>query len=201
MVLKDSAVMDGDAELRPVDGPDPPPEPGRGRRRAAWRYIVISVIILSAAGVGYVWLTSARALQGYGDEWGSPVQPGHTLYTDTGIYPAASATATIDFRDIRPRVTLNTADAIIELLTCTTPSGSMRIGTVLDADIEHYCAPMTPWRSGTLTTGSDADTYLIFAITPHREGRVEIDGEDVHYRDGIRFGTQHVGATIVATTQ
>lgn len=45
------------------------------------------------------------------------------------------------------------------------------------------------------------DASIVLAITPTRGGQVTIDGADVSFRAGIRHGTQHVGTTILVTTQ
>lgn len=190
--------MVGDEAESTEDAPAVAPA-GTARPRRKWRAAVVVVLLIAVAVAGYLWLTQARVLKGLGDQSSGPVAPGHTFYTDSGIYPASGKAITVDFRDIRPRVTLNTADASIDLLTCTTAPGSNRIGAVLD-DIDTYCAPAAPWRSGTVSIGFDADTYIILAITPHRDGKVTIDGEDVRYRHGIRFGAQNAGAFIVVTT-
>lgn len=158
--------------------------------------------MLCAAGLGYFWLGHARVLQSAGDEWGGPVQPGHTLYADTGISPSSGHAVTIGINEIHLRTTLNTADATIELLTCTIPPGSTRIGSVSEDDFGVFCPAATAWRSGTVTIGwNPGDAYIVVAITPQRDGQVIIDGADVSFRSGIRHGTQHVGGTIDVTTE
>lgn len=177
------------------------PEPARlGRRRPKWLLPVVAVL-LPVVVLGFLWLGNARVLQGAGTESRGRIQPGHTLYVDTGIYPSSGDTVTIDISEIHVRTTLNTADAAIELLTCTIPPDSTRIGVVSEDGFAAYCPGATAWRSGTITMGADAGTaYIVLAITPQREGRVTIDGADVSFRAGIRHGTQHVGTTIVVTT-
>lgn len=191
--------MDAQSVSEPAGPPDTSVEPAKRRRRRVWPIVVILVAILSAGAGGYLWLTRASVLQDFGDGWGLTVRPAETAYVDAGIYPASGESVTIDLRTVRPRVVQNTAGATVDVLTCTVEPGSTRIGSVRGPDMRRFCASATPWRSGMITIGSRAGDYLVFAITPRREGRVEIAGEDVSYRHGIRFGTQHTGGSIEVT--
>lgn len=187
------------ADLREGRADVPAPAVHRRLRR---RWIVTVLALVVALGVaGAIWATNARVLaDGGGGTYGGTTAPGDTWYADLGIYPRPELgdSVEIDLRSIQPRITLNTAGATVDVLICT-QSSPERVGIIND-NIDDYCSPLTPWRSGTLVLGSSSRTYVILAGTTAHSGVLRIDGADVTYRDGFRRGSQHVGTTIEFTT-
>ena len=53
------------------------------------------------------------------------------------------------------------------------------------ADIKQFCSSLTPFTSGSLMLGGQP---LLVAITPKHAGTVVVDGVDIHYRHGLRYG-------------
>jgi hypothetical protein len=177
------------------DGSGTPTTASRRRRRVWMVSIAVLVAVLGVAGL--IWATHARVLaDGGGGVYGGSTAPGETWYVDLGIYPrlAPGDSVDIDLHSIRPRITLNTAGATVDILACA-QKGPERVGAIKD-----NCSTLTPWRSGTLTLGPGATSYVILAGTTAHSGVLRIDGADVTYRDGFRRGSQHVGTTIEFTT-
>lgn len=160
-------------------------------------------VVASLGGYGVFWLTHDRVFYGFGSALGVPVQTGHTAYIGLAALPvgAGPAGSLVDVRDVKLKVVANTADANIRLLVCVDRGADAAIiggGVVLD-DPSRYCASIVPWRSGRIALGARA-SGLVVAVTPRHPGTARIDGADVTFRHGLRWGRQHVGLSITTTT-
>jgi hypothetical protein len=174
----------------------PTPQGRSGRRVAA----VVVVIVVGLAGGGfaaYRWLTGEHLFLGPGASESISVPAGHTIYVGLGpllAHTSPIATVRVDLRGIHPRVTTNTSDATVTVLSClhgTTALSLSAGGTATDP--HSFCGSVEGFRPGTTSVGPPA-TGLLLAVTPHRAGTVEVDGAHLTYRAGIRSGSQHIGA-------
>ncbi len=159
--------------------------------------VVVGIVMLAVFG-GW-WLTHDRALTGGGSIGSGPAPVGDTIYADLGVYPAPGEKSkiTIDISSLRLRTTVNTAGASVAVVYCAmTPSGG--VGVVGSADIKKECSSLTPFTSGSIMLGRQP---LLVAITPKHAGTVVVDGVDIHYRHGLRYGSQHVGPMLTTTTR
>jgi hypothetical protein len=158
--------------------------------------VLIAVVVGALAGAG-AWLSHPSVLDG-GAEMTAPVAVGQTAYSDAGIYPSLAAGHSIDINitDLKPRVLIDTSDAEIDLLVCTPASQDVRIGAVT-GPISKYCATSSSWQPGPFTVDDGLKPYLVLAITPTHDGVIAVDGVDITYRRGIRYGTQHTGSTVI----
>lgn len=124
---------------------------------------------------------------------------GDVVYADAIVFPLGSPDDFVDvsITSIKPRVVDTSAGATVDILVCT-QSEAGRIA-IVTGSIDKYCASAVPWRPGTIRLGQMSSTYLMYAITSSQPGAVRIDGADVSFRKGIRWGGQWVGGNISIT--
>lgn len=84
----------------------------------------------------------------------------------------------------------NAAHADISFWLCSGLSANGGFGSAEHA--KGSCPNFTRFRAGPERLGPGYVNVLI-AITPHRPGSVHIEGVDIRYRQGIRWGRQHTG--------
>ena len=158
--------------------------------------ISLVVLVLLGAGVlGYQWLTGLTVFAPYGNGVGNQMVLGQTMYTG-GIYADTVSTSHIVIDSIEPVLAPGSIPVRSTLMVCRFGGIGMRDGN----QIHSLCRRLTtaigvPWqvdsRDGTLTTG----------ITPLARGKVDILGFIVHFHQGIRSGTQHVGTEVTLTVK
>lgn len=193
------------SEPRPGPGADPGPEAGPDRRssRRRWLGALVLVIVLGLV-LGVRWLTNAQELGPYGVGYQTATNAvGQTVYADSGIYGEAQQDANGDIAlvldAVTPRVTKNTAGARVEVVVCVRKATASPIGMVRSG-LDQHCTRVDRLRTPAHLTVGYGSAQLLLQVTPTRPGEVRIEGFDVRYRDGIRFGSQHTGlATIVST--
>jgi hypothetical protein len=165
-------------------------------RRSALVFAGLLTAVAALAGVIYVFYD--HALAGYSGSASANGAVARTTYHGLPLRSAGAAVTTLNLRSVTPRVTLNTAQATVRVLVCTGPqtaAGPLDYGATSEqAPVD--CATLAPLHSGILRLGQTSGyqtSGVVVAVTPRRAGTVRIEGADVHYRQGIRFGHQHVG--------
>lgn len=159
-----------------------------------WVPVLIGVVAIVIA-IPYVFFD--HALAGYGGSGSAIGAVGQTTYHGLPIRPASGATdTTVNLRTVTPRITVNTAHATVTLLVCT-GNAALIYGGTWHGDPVPYCARRSTWHPGTIRLGTPEDavntTGVLVTVTPHRSGIVRIEGANVTYRQGFRYGHQHVG--------
>jgi hypothetical protein len=162
-----------------------------------WLPVLAGVIVI-VAGVRYVFFD--RALAGYSGSASATGSVEQTTYHGVPVRPIGNAVTTLNLRSVSPRIVANTADATVTVLVCTGQASAapLAYGGTHQGDAAQYCAELADFHPGTLRLGSSTTdpqttTGVLLAVTAHRAGVVRIEG-DVSYRQGIRYGHQHVGS-------
>jgi hypothetical protein len=175
---------------------------GRRRRGRIIGGAAVVVAVALAGGLWLHWMYSAHALNARTLTAATVSRPvGATFYSGPMVIPNGKP-VTVDLRSVTPRITTNTADATVAVLSCRR-NGSISVAG--GADSLFFCAATRPFASGKLTIDGDTQgtISIILAVTTHRAGVVTIDGVKANYREGIRRGSQDTGnyLTIHATSR
>jgi hypothetical protein len=185
------------------------PAPLPPRRRTSGRGVVsaliAAVLVAAIVVVGY-WDIHPNLVQAYGNAEGGPVPLGHTQLANTWVLtsrgvPSNNASiqyVTVKIQSVRPIIVSNTSQATVRIELCRR-NQSVGIGMVLGASLSPYCTAAVAPAHQSAALG--VTSQLIAVITPHRPGKVVIDGFRMSYRDGIRRGTQTGGIKITSVTR
>jgi hypothetical protein len=156
--------------------------------------------------LGWRWVNHPDALQPYyGMIESAPIPLGHTMYNDAVIGPASEpsgngpADATVTVESLTPVVTENTSQATVVLLVCERNSSHIGIGTQEGA-LSASCTRVYPFKGPATLDLGFTTVQIVAVVTPHKAGVVDVAGYEVSYEQGIRHGTQHVGAGMTFTT-
>jgi len=173
--------------------------PERHRPGRRWLLLAPLLVVVLVVGWSVRWLTDDRALSGYGNTVTVPMALGGTAYLDAGVYPRGGGdqSFSIDVHRLVPRVTVNTADAVVSLAVCAQTQSHTRIGGSFSWS--PLCSSVAPFHSGSLLI-DDRKLEVLLVVTPRKAGVVHIEGLDASYRHGIRWGHQHVGIDTTVTT-
>ena len=163
---------------------------GRLRALTWWRVALVAVALVVLVLPGRL-LASEHASDdalvpsGAGTATGARAVPGVTWHADAGV--AASVGDRIEVVEVRPRVSVDTADADITVRLCRDTSRGAAA-----ADPDQGCTPLAgvPARPVDLRPGA---ARLVVSVTPRRAGTVLIEGYDVTYVDRGHRGTEHAG--------
>ena len=170
---------------------------GRGRAATAgrWGLVVVVLVLLVVPGR----LLAAEhdrddALVPYaGQRAGGRVVPGQTWHIDAGV--VSVGTAPMQVVEVRPRVTVDTADADITVRLCRPATGSA-VG-LSTAPIADECRSVSDVPTRGQVRLAPGATQLVVSVTPRKAGRVQIEGYDVTYVDSGHRGTEHAGREVV----
>jgi hypothetical protein len=159
-----------------------------------WVPVLIGVVAI-VVSVPYVFFD--HALAGYGGSGSATGTVGQTTYHGLPVRPAGGAPeTTVNLRSVTPRIAVNTARATVTLVVCR-GNAALVYGGTWHGDPAPYCARRSALHPGTIRLGTPDGavntTGVLVAVTPHRSGIVRIEGANVTYRQGIRYGHQHVG--------
>ena len=156
---------------------------GTGRAATAGRWALAAVVLVLLVVPGRL-LASEHAdddaLVPYGDRPAPSdrVLRGQTWEGDAGVVAARSDRLTVV--EVRPRVTVDTAQAEITVRLCTPAAGG-------------GCASVSDVPTHGRVVLEPGAARLLVSVTPSRSGRVQIEGYDVTYDDGRHRGTEHAG--------
>src|SRR3954447_5034617 len=177
----------------------PPSTPAqRWRRRWLWlTAAVASALVAAAVLAGGWWMTHPHV---FGPSGGNELSTGLRVVgvnRDVGVVYGDSAEVTLEWG--KPHVVENTADATITVVVCTSnqsePLGSGK------GPLSGYCSSVRPPRHLTYTGWDGPDfrghDYLLLVVNPHRAGVVRVAGVRIHYRQGLRRGTETAGWNVV----
>jgi hypothetical protein len=167
------------------------------RRRLIALASVLAVVIFGGAGLAYWrWYNGATDLRSYaGIIESGPQTVGHAVYLNSDIQPGSPSSGHrgLDLRRVTPQITVNTAGARVQILTCRVADPNLGLG--FDTDTSP-CATVGVFHPGTIDLGFPA-TEIIYKITAAHPGTIRIEGADVSYSDGTRRGVQHAGSGAV----
>jgi hypothetical protein len=99
----------------------------------------------------------------------------------------------VHLRSAHPEIAQDTAAATFETRVCTLRDPHPP--SVTSESLEQLCLTTSPVR-GTVYRpyGSGSPTQaLVVIVTPKKAGMVNLDGIQIAYREGIRFGRESVG--------
>jgi hypothetical protein len=121
---------------------------------------------------------------------------GRTIWVSAGLeLPGSWRSDAVRIDALAPLVRHNSADASIVVETCRGRLTSSLVAGGKSYDAPDLCDSLYVVRLPN-TVGHSYESSavpVVFAITPHRAGLIDIAGVDVHVRQGWRRGTQHVG--------
>ena len=160
---------------------------------------VAAIVVPIVVAIPYVFFD--HALAGYTGSGSAVGAVGQTSYYGVPVRPAGNTatSTTLNLRSVTPRIAVNTAHATVTVLVCT--GFADRVGAFVyggtTQDAAHDCTRLADFHSGTMRIGTSTDTQIttgvVLAVTPHGSGLVRIEGANVTYRQGIRYGDQRVG--------
>ena len=170
---------------------------GRGRAATAgrWGLVVVVLVLLVVPGR----LLAAEhdrddALVPYaGQRAGGRVVPGQTWHVDAGV--VSVSTDPMQVVEVRPRITVDTAEADITVRLCRPVTGSAVDRSTAPIADECRSVSDVPTQGQVLLAPGTAQ--LVVSVTPRRAGRVQIEGYDVTYVDAGHRGTEHAGREVV----
>jgi hypothetical protein len=122
--------------------------------------------------------------------------PGHisrTLLVSTEVYPSSE----VVLRSARLRIRENTSQATVRLVLC---ADTLEHGAYEGTAAQH-CGRVIPISGGQLVPLARNGQQLMAEVTPHRPGIVQLDGVDVRYRSGLRWGSESSGWIIRVVTR
>jgi hypothetical protein len=101
-------------------------------------------------------------------------------------------------RSADPVVVANSARADVKILVCRVRAGSdgSLVGVVDAAEAKRFCDLGRVEGASLNLRGTPPATQVVVEVTPRQAGRVVIDGVTLHYSQGWRSGTQHIGGRI-----
>ena len=170
---------------------------GRGRAATAgrWGLVVVVLVLLVVPGR----LLAAEhdrddALVPYaGQRADGRVVPGQTWHVDAGV--VSVGTDPMQVVEVRPRVTVDTAEADITVRLCRpTTGGAVDRST---APIAEECSSVSDVPTAGQVRLAPGTAQLVVSVTPRKPGRVQIEGYDVTYVDAEHRGTEHAGREVV----
>jgi hypothetical protein len=170
---------------------------GRGRTATAgrWALVVVVLVLLIVPGR----LLAAEhdrddALIPYADQRaGGQVLTGETWHVDAGV--VSVGTAPVQVVAVRPRVTVDTAEADITVRLCLpAPGGTVDRST---APIADECRSVSDVPTQDQVRLAPGTAQLVVSVTPRKAGRVQIEGYDVTYIDAGHRGTEHAGREVL----
>lgn len=122
------------------------------------------------------------------------VAPGQTWKADAGV--ATSVPDRVRVIEVRPRVAVDTAQAVVTIELCRGNADPAATSVYGDAGCHVVDSPHAPRERVRLRPGH---ARLVVSVTPLRAGTVLIEGYDVTYVDGGRRGTEHAGHPVRLT--
>lgn len=162
---------------------------GRVSTAARWALVAVVLVLLVVPGrllaadhdqddalVPYADLSDSGTRAGQ-------VPTGQTWRTDAGVL--AVRERRLQVVEVRPRVAVDTARAVIAVQVCR-PAG------------DSGCTPTDLPTRGAVRLAPGA-ARLVLTVTPRQAGEVRIDGFDVTYVDAGRRGTEHAGLALRLT--
>jgi len=121
------------------------------------------------------------------------VVPGQTWHVDAGV--VAVGTDPMQVVEVRPRVTVDTAEAAITIRLCRPTTG--RTVDRSTASIGAGCRSVSDVPTQGQVRLAPGTAQLVVSVTPRKAGRVQIEGYDVTYVDAGHRGTEHAGREVV----
>lgn len=148
-------------------------------RVRVWHLVAILVLV----GAATTWVFNPPGLSGSAF-YGAPVPVGQQLL-GFGGFPLGDRT--IQLRSVEAVLSPDSAAAEIKLAVCR-EAVLMAFG-----DFDNACSEVYAVEGATI---DGLDLEVVIGITPLEPGIVHIEGFDVSYREGIRFGSDRVPAKI-----
>ena len=167
----------------------------RSRKGTIWRLVICAVVLVVLIVPGRILATEHKAddaLTAYsGAVTASTVAVGESWHADTGVQAVDGDSLVLV--EVRPRMSFDSTDAIVEVQLCT-PKPGQRV-RVITGSLSEPCQVIAsiPGGRGRLVPGG---AQLIVTVTARQPGRVRIDGYDVTYIDRGRRGTEYTGGQV-----
>lgn len=169
-----------------------------GLHRSVRGWLAVTICAVLLGGLWVAWLHGAASLipyaGGINTTWSSA--PARVrLLIGAEVQPKAprSGHLVLDLHAIRPRVTVNTAGATIQVVLCHVANPDEGLGTGTLKSQRDVCASLRPFRPGSVDLGFPA-TEVAYLITAEHSGRLQVEGADVSYSSGFRSGAQRAGS-------
>jgi hypothetical protein len=155
--------------------------------------MVITAVVVVLILTGWGWsLTHPNLIDGSGSGVYGTAEVGESILF--GIAPGPKREVVL--RHAAGHVTVNTASADVRVVLCNQMRDRSVLGSKLGTAAAQ-CTSLTPLAGAHLRRiTSDRSAQLLVQVTPRRVGEVVIDGVDLAYRAGIRWGWQRTGPTI-----
>lgn len=142
------------------------------------------VVLALAAGAAW-WVLTPERFGPAGSRIMAQGNVGQPMLFGTFATPSEA----VALRSVTPSVRSNTADADVRVVLCDDARSRSPVGSVI-ASAEQECARLLSLDGSRLAAG---DTRLLLEITPRAVGSVEVQGLDIAYRDGARWGSERAG--------
>lgn len=171
--------------------------------RALALFGVTALVAALLAVLAWRWTTDLDLLRDYGDQISAPAKAGQTVYLDAAVTlaapPSAASDPEVTVDAVVPRVTENSAAAVVAVLVCERGPGS-GVGVVA-GPLDPYCTKVEPFRPGSNLTlrYATGKSQLVLEVKGTQPGTVQVEGYDVRYHRFLRTGSQHSGILTTVT--
>jgi len=167
------------------DEEEAPGSTPRGSRRfSRWSIAgVLAISVLLGLVLAYsLWWSKPNTFPGVGNKFSmkQTVEGLHPITFDMVARSVDDDPETITLSGVRPRVVINTADALITFAVCQRGEPFMSA----EGTAARSCEEITDVDGGQVRLTPAATTTITMTVTPRRAGRVVIRGMDVTYARG-----------------
>ncbi len=161
---------------------------GTGRTATVGRWALVAAVLVLLVVPGRLLASEHERDDALAPYTAAPaaarIEPGRTWHVDAGV--ATADAGVLRLVAVRPRVTIDTAEADITVRLCRS-TGPQPVG----------CRDLADARAGGVVRLAHGAARLVVSVTPRRVGRVQIEGYDVTYLDAGHRGTEHAGREAV----
>lgn len=158
----------------------------REGRRSSRGWIVAGLVLLTASGLTLaysLWWTKPTTFTSIGNVFGfkQTTRTMHPVTVDMVQRSVHADPETIKLNDVRPRVVMNSADALITFAVCTREGAPTMAA---NGRATRMCDTVTAVDGQQVRLIPEATTTITMTVTPQRRGRVVIRGMTVDYSRG-----------------
>lgn len=159
--------------------------------------VVILVVLVAATYTYRTWWTKPNAFGSVGNEYGTRQRADAMRPLSVEMSSPSLSDEPVTLNGARANVVVNTADADFAFVVCHRTEPFI----ALSRDTSSLCDKAVP-VDGQHLSGTDYEKKtIVMTVTPHRAGRVEVNGMTVDYGRGARHlwqrGAEATGPVVI----
>lgn len=175
------------------ESPTETQRPAREPRRTHWFFVSALVAVLAVVA-GTWWETHPNVFPDYGNGAGITNRVGDPALFGLTFPVVRNRPGRIHILAVAPHLGSGPPGAAVTAMHCA----GGNIGTARGR-VRASCHTFGPAAGSTLIVGPGTHDQLILVVRSSHVGKVVVTGATVTYRDGVRFGRQHIGTATTAT--